>query len=107
METKYCLEVEETIIIENLKRILNQIYKLLPFREEGLDWEKPLETIIIELSGMDRLLSIPKMFPLICKLEGLFILIGENDFLAFRRTIFECITLIEEVKNYVESGYVE
>ena len=68
METKYCLEVEETIIIENLKRILNQIYKLLPFREEGLDWEKPLETIIIELSGMDRLLSIPKMFPLICKL---------------------------------------
>ena len=26
----------------NLKRIINQVYKLLPMREEGRDWEKPL-----------------------------------------------------------------
>jgi len=27
----------------------------LPLREEGHDWQKPLETIMEELAGMDRL----------------------------------------------------
>ena len=40
-------------------------------REEGLDWEKPLETILEELVGMNRLLIglQPSLFPIICKLE--------------------------------------
>ena len=30
----------------NIKRIINQLYKILPMREEGKDLEKPLETLI-------------------------------------------------------------
>ena len=46
MELKYKFEFNNKVIIRRLKNLTNQIYKLLPIREEQLDWEKPLETII-------------------------------------------------------------
>lgn len=38
MEIKYNnIEIDNEIIKNNFKRLINQIYKLLPNREEGLD----------------------------------------------------------------------
>ena len=99
MITKYNADINIDAIEVNLKRITNQVYKLLPSREEGSDWEKPLSTLFEELSGMDRLLvgQHEILFPLLCKLEGLFILTQEEDFFLFRRTIFECLSLINDL----------
>jgi len=33
-------------------------------------------------------------FPLLSKLEGLYSLTNEEDFLCYRRTIFECLNLM-------------
>ena len=70
MLLKYSLEIDKKAVVASLNRIVNQIYKLLPDREEGIDWEAPLETILVELSGMDRLLvdQHESFFPLLCKL---------------------------------------
>lgn len=99
--TIYGKDINNDAIAANLKRITNQVYKLLPSREEGSDWEKPLSTIIEELAGMDRVLVGQHiiLFPLLCKLEGLFVLIRQEDFLLFRRTIFECLSLINELSE--------
>lgn len=99
MVTKYNTEIDNESIAVNLKRITNQVYKLLPSREEGMDWEKPLSTLLEEIAGMDRLLvgKHDILFPLLCKLEGLFILTQEEDFFLFRRTIFECLSLINDL----------
>lgn len=99
MVTKYNAEIDNESIAINLKRITNQVYKLLPSREEGMDWEKPLSTLLEEIAGMDRLLvgKHDILFPLLCKLEGLFILTQEEDFFLFRRTIFECLSLINDL----------
>ena len=99
MLTKYNIEIDNNAIQANLKRITNQVYKLLPSREEGFDWEKPLSTLLEEISGMNRVLvgQHDMLFPLLCKLEGLFILTQPEDFLLFRRTIFECLSLINEI----------
>lgn len=101
MTLKYGLEIDETAIDNSFKRITNQVYKLLPNREENIDWEKPLETVIVELAGMSRMLigQHNTLFPLICKLEGLFTLTEEADFLLFRRTIFECLSMIGSLKK--------
>ena len=98
-KNKYNLEVNEETLHSNLKRNINLIYKLLPMREEGKDWEKPLETIIEELVGMNRLLIDlqPQLFPIICKLEGLFSLTDNADMALYRRTIFECLSLLSKV----------
>mgnify|MGYP003458750642 CR=1 FL=1 len=99
MILKYEILMDNKAIITNLKRIINQIYKLLPSREEGLDWEKPLSTLIEEIAGMSNLLVGQQeiLFPLLCKLEGLFTLTETKDFFLFRRTIFECLSLVNEL----------
>jgi len=99
MILKYDTNINNDAIIINLKRLTNQIYKLLPNREEGLDWERPLTTIIEEFSGMDELFLDHHviLFSLLCKLEGLFILKTEEDFFIFRKTIFECLGLVNDL----------
>lgn len=101
MRIKYGIIINDESIQRDLKRLTNQIYKLLPEREENLDWQSPLNTIILELAGMDRLLIDQHdiLFPLLCKLEGLFILTQEENFHMFRRTIFECLSLINNLKE--------
>ena len=100
------VEIDNLAICSNLKRLINQVYKLLPNREENIDWENPLKTIIEEFAGMVHLMPDQQeiIFSLMCKLEGLFTLNGENDFFEYRRTIFECLNLIQEIKTNIEEA---
>lgn len=99
MLTSYGIEVDNAIIGSNITRISGQIFRLLPVREEGKDWEKPLETLIVELLGMNSLLEDQKdLFTLVCKLEGLKA-DPQIDFMLYRRTIFECCSLAMKVRD--------
>ena len=103
MVIKYNGNIEETSIDMELKKITNQIYSLLPKREEGGDWKKPLGTIQEELVGMCDILFLQHdiLFPLVCKLEGLYKCEDKDDFQIYRRTIFECLGLLGGIKDYV------
>ena len=93
----YDIEVDNTAIRHNLKRLQSQTFKLLPMREEGIDCDKPLETIILELLGMQGLFAtLEPLVTLICKLQGLKDM-EENNFFLYRRTIFECCSLLDKV----------
>ena len=98
------IEIGKNAVINNLKRITNQIYKLLPTREENMDWNSPLKTIIEEISGMSRILikHQENIFSLLCKLEGLFNFNKEEDFFEYRRTIFDCLNLISTLREEIE-----
>ena len=86
----------------NLSRIVGQIFRLLPTREENIDWIKPLDTIILELTGMAAFFpDQTKFFTLLCKLNGLKELGEDVDFMLFRRTIFEACGLTNEIKESV------
>lgn len=100
MNIKYNITLSRTIVQNDIKRIVNQIYKLLPMREEKKDWQKPLQTIIQELAGMKRLFlgqQEQSFFILLCKLEGMFELTQSIDFDLYRRTVFECLSLLNEI----------
>ena len=100
MLLKYDMNIANDAVVNSLKRLVNQTYKLLPSREEGADWAAPLDTIIEELAGMAQLFLNQHhkiFFPLICKLEGLYDLTEEADFLLFRRIIFECLSLLSQL----------
>ncbi len=103
MVLKSGISVKMTAVDFNLKRIINQVYKLLPMREEGRDWIKPLETLIQELSGMKRLINDQDdlFFLILCKMEGLFSLNKNEDMDIYRRTIFECLGLLNSLNNNV------
>ena len=77
MILKYNIEIDNQIISKRLQNLINQTYKLLPSREEGINWEKPLQTIIEELAGIQRLMNCSYseiFFPLLSKMEGLHLL---------------------------------
>lgn len=99
MITVYDIDVDCQAVKDNLYRIGNQIFKLLPMREEEKDWRKPLETLIIELLGMSNLFSDQReLLSLVCKLEGLKD-VDDIDFFLYRRTIFECCSLVNDIKE--------
>lgn len=102
MVIKYNVDFNNAAIEKNLDRITNQIFKLLPNREEGGDWQTPLKNLILELVGMSQLLNEEKMFTLLCKMETLLTLTEEDDFFAFRKVIFECLGLMNEIKKCLD-----
>ena len=101
MLLKYDINIDKEAIKISLGRLTNQIYKLLPLREENGDWVKPLETIMEELAGMDRLFldQQPSLYKLSCKLEGLFTLTQKDDFMTYRGVIFECLGIIGDLQR--------
>lgn len=101
------LEIADSAIQKYFIRLTNQIYKLLPSREEGVDWQKPLSTLIEEILGMkDIFINYQdKLLALLCKLQGLHSLQEEKDFLLYRRTIFECLGIMNEVAEDVNRQY--
>ena len=104
MILKYNVDIKERTIHNRLQNLINQTYKLLPSREEGADWEKPLQTILEELAGMQRLMNCGYseiFFPLLNKLEGLYSLVEDDDFLCYRRTIFECLGLMNDLQRLI------
>ena len=100
MDFKYGLYFEKEAILSNIDRLTNQIFKLLPNREEGEDWVTPLQILILEITGMKALwVDQVKLFSLLCRLEALLSLTEEDDFLAFRKLIFECLRIMNDIKK--------
>ena len=103
MVFKYDLEFDSDAVKKNIDRITNQIFKLLPNREEGGDWQTPLQNLIYEVIGIKSLwVDQVNLFSLLCKMEALLTLTEENDFLAFRKLIFECLSLMNQIKKCLD-----
>ena len=70
-------------------------------RENEEDWEKQLNTVILEIAGLNEIfINAPQFLQLLCKLEGL--KITDTDFDFYRKTVFESISLLQEF-NYVQT----
>lgn len=100
MITVYDSNISNAVLAFNLNRLKNQIFHLLPSNEEGEDWLKPLDTIILEVAGLSNLFPEDiKIFELLTKLEGLKAQGKEINFQWFRRIIFECCSLAQTVER--------
>ena len=79
-----------------MQRKIGQTWKLLPLKEEKKNWEKQATTIIIELSGISDLTIDEQdlLGQILGKLQGLFHI---DDFMFYRKTVFEVIALLEEL----------
>lgn len=82
------------------KQKTNQIFKLLPIREEGGDWEDHLQNILLELGGIDNLEKeeSAKTIEILANLASLYDTKDDSvdTFVIYRKVIFETLALIEE-----------
>jgi len=94
------LEIDNEAIVNNLNRITDRVFKLLPMREEGRDWQTSLHNLTLEVVGLKSLFSDQTtLFNVLIKLKALETLTEQDDFLDFRKTIFECLSLLNELKK--------
>ena len=96
--TKYGFDISQESIATNAMRLTNQMWKLIPMRENDEDWGQQLESVIIQVSGLNEIFMFNPLFlQLLSKLEGL--LAEDVDFQIYRKVIFECIRLLQELKD--------
>ena len=70
LQTKYNFDFPPEVIAKNVSRLTDQLWKLIPMRENEEDWKKQLNTVILE----------------------------ETTFSLYRKTVFECISLVQGIK---------
>ena len=97
MITSYGFEMRAHDIEVNIRRLTNQLWKLIPMREHEEDWLKQLDTVIIEIAGLNEIIIGPQLLQLLCKLEGLKAI--ETSFELYRKTVFESISLLQELNR--------
>jgi hypothetical protein len=95
MVDKYDIGFDDEVIVKDVQRLTNQLWKLIPMREHDEDWFKQLDTVIIEIAGLNEIFMGPVFLQLLSKLEGL--KVKETTFELYRKTIFESISLLQEL----------
>ena len=92
-------EYANSIVVQDLRRLINQIWKLLPMRENEEDWQKQLDSVLIELRGLHAMFGDQLDFLiLMSKLEGLR---EVDNFMVYRTTVFSVISLLTELTNQI------
>ena len=92
--TKYGVTTIEDMN-KTIMRLTNQLWKLIPMKEHEEDWQKQLDSVVLEITGANEILMInPTLMQLLSKLEGL--RICDIPFTLYRKTVFEAISLLQE-----------
>ncbi len=82
-------------IDQNTQRLINQLWKLIPMRENDEDWSTHLKIVTEEIKGLIEICGDKSNgLILLSKLKGL---ASTEDFIIYKKTIFKCINLLEQV----------
>ena len=58
--TKYNFNFDLEVVDKTVRRLTNQMWKLIPMREHKEDWPKQLDTVILEIAGMHEIFMAPQ-----------------------------------------------
>ena len=96
IENSLGIPLDDSALEKNVIRLTNQLWKLIPMRENDEDWLKQLNTVIIEIAGLADIFSQdPQFLQLLAKLKGIYL--EETTFNFYRKTVFECISLLRGI----------
>ena len=60
--TKYNFDVSQENCEADSNRLTNQLWKLIPMRENEENWQEQLNTVIIEIAGLNEIFNQKKVF---------------------------------------------
>ena len=101
VKNKYDYNIETETVVEYLILMKNNIYKLLPLREENRQWRQYLESLLeLELTGCETLFTDISFVSLITKLCSL----QNKNFYMYRKGIFESLGIIDSMINKLQKG---
>ena len=87
----------DELLQKDLRRLINQVWKLLPMREKNEDWQKQLGIVLNELYGLQLMFDDRLDFLiLLSKLEGLR---KTEEFMTYRVAVFSAISTLTELAD--------
>lgn len=90
-------DLDKSVVQADINRLTNQLWKLIPMREHQENWLRQLNTVIIEIAGLNEIFKSELDYTiLLSKLEGLKVV--EVEFEDYRKTVFESISLLREMR---------
>ena len=93
------IKISKESFKSDINRLTNQLWKLIPMKENGENWLEQLDTVIIEIRGLSEIFyNYDNFLVLLSKLEGLRIS-DDISFLIYRKTVFESISLLRGMLN--------
>lgn len=92
------LIIREEVCSAYLNKLKNKLYGLLREKERKREWEKFLDTIMVELLGFPESSKTINYYTLFYKLSSLRYL----DYPYFRKTIFECMNLVDSLEGLAD-----
>lgn len=96
---KYGIDFPTRVKENDRIRLINQLWKLVPMRENNENWEQHLYVILEEIAGLVKIYKDKtEGLILLSKLEGLTSEVCQ-DFMIYRKTVFRCIDLLSAVIN--------
>lgn len=96
MNSKYNIKINDESFRNEINRLTNQVWKLIPMRENEEDWNRHLQIVILELVGLKEIIEIDEnLLALLEILEGLNTV--EIEFSIFRKLVFESISLLRKL----------
>lgn len=94
---KYNYDFTEDAKRQDLRRLINQIWKLIPMRENDEDWINHLKNVLEEISGLVEIYrDKTEGLVLLSKLEGLTSQVCD-DFMIYRSAVFASIDLLSRL----------
>jgi len=86
---------------EYWKKHINRVWSLLPMWEKNEDWQKATKTVLIEFQGVEIIVKHSpdlesRVISVNAKLAGM---LKNEEFYWHRKTVFEVIGLIEELRD--------
>ena len=62
MITKYEFDISAASWVADINRLTNQLWKLIPMRENEEDWKTQLNTVLIELVGLNEIFNFDEKY---------------------------------------------
>ena len=90
--------IPHSVLESDINRLTNQMWKLIPMRENQENWLGQLSLVINELLGIKRIYMVAdeRFLILLTKLQGL--QESDIDFNFYRNTVFKCISLLRSLE---------
>lgn len=93
-------DISDLMIIKNTDDLINQIFKLLPYKENDDErLEGHFEATLFRIVGMSKVFeSYPEWLTIICILESAR---NEKSFYLYRKAILDSCAMVRNIQNKV------
>ena len=86
---------EKPVVANNISRLINQVWKLIPMRENNENWKKQIDCLLVEMRGLQALFSEDLDFLIAISSLGGLRSSDDIELVHYRSVVFSIISQLD------------